>query len=186
MEEERAVIRKAMEGKGVTALGRVVMNKRERVIALEPHGKGLMGTTLLYPYEVRKADEYFEGIPDVKVPDEMLKLAEHILETKAGDFDPAEFKDNYEEAVVELIRKKRANIPVKTEKEEPSPPNVINLMDALRRSIQQVDAAPAQPKKAKKRVEGQKEMLLAIEGKKSPREAAKKPARTTARQRKAG
>jgi DNA end-binding protein Ku len=175
-----------MKGKGVVGLGRVVVSKRERVIALEPHGKGLMGTTLLYPYEVRKADEYFEGIPDVEVPDEMLKLAEHILETKAGDFDPGEFKDNYEEAVVELIRKKQANIPVKTEKEEPSPPNVINLMDALRRSIQQVDAAPAQPKKAKKRVEGQKEMLLAIEGKKSSREAAKKPARTTARQRKAG
>ena len=185
-QEAFAVIREAMKGKGVVGLGRVVVSKRERVIALEPHGKGLMGTTLLYPYEVREEDEYFEGIPDVKVPDEMLKLAEHILETKAGDFDPAEFKDNYEEAVVELIRKKRANIPVKTEKEEPPAPNVINLMDALRRSIQQVDAAPAQPKKAKKRVEGQKEMLLAIEGKKSPREAAKKPARTTAKQRKAG
>jgi DNA end-binding protein Ku len=105
-QEAFAVIRDAMKGKGMVALGRVVVSKRERVIALEPHGKGLLGTTLHYPYEVRKEEEYFEDIPDIKVPAEMLKLAEHILETKAGDFDPSQFKDHYEEAVVELIRKK--------------------------------------------------------------------------------
>jgi DNA end-binding protein Ku len=99
--EAFAVIRKAMEGKGVTALGRVVMNKRERVIALEPFGKGLIGTTLHYDYEVRKADDYFNDIPDVKIPNEMLKLAEHIVESKAGDFDPTSFVDHYEQAVVD-------------------------------------------------------------------------------------
>jgi DNA end-binding protein Ku len=187
-QEAFAVIRDAMKGKGMVALGRIVVSKRERVIALEPHEKGLIGTTLHYPYEVRASADYFDEIPEVKVQDEMLKLAEHILATKTGDFDPAQFKDRYEEAVVELIRKKRENIPVKTEKEAPAAPNVINLMDALRRSVQQAGTAPppAEAKKGKKRVEGQKEMLLPIEGKKPAREAAKKPARAGAKQRRAG
>jgi DNA end-binding protein Ku len=185
-QEAFAVIRDAMKGQGMVALGRIVVSKRERVIALEPHGKGLLGTTLHYAYEVRQAGEYFDDIPDIKVSDEMLQLAQHILQTKAGDFDPAQFKDHYEEAVVELIRKKQENIPVKKEKEQPAAPNVINLMDALRRSVQQAATAPAQAKKAKKRIEGQKEMLLPIEGKKPAREAGKKPARASGKQRKAG
>jgi DNA end-binding protein Ku len=174
-QEAFAVIRDAMQGKSMVALGRVVMSKRERVIALEPHGKGLLGTTLRYPYEVRKAEEYFEEIPDIKVPGEMLKLAEHILETKSGDFDPSQFKDHYEEALVEFLRKKQAHIPVKKGREElAAPRNVINLMDALRRSVQAGGQAPTQSKKGRKRIEGQKEMLLPIEGKQSTREPSKK------------
>ena len=107
-QEAFAVIRDAMKGKGMVALGRVVLHKRERVIALEPCGKGLLGTTLRYPYEVRKAEDYFDDIADVKISGEMLKLAEHILETKAADFDPAKFEDHYENALVELLRKKQA------------------------------------------------------------------------------
>ena len=173
-QEAFAVIRDAMKGKAMVGLGRVVMAKRERVIALEPHGKGLIGTTLRYPSEVRNAEEYFEEIPDIKVPGEMLKLAEHILETKSGDFDPLQFKDHYEEALVELLRKKQAHIPVKKGKEEfAAPANVINLMDALRRSVQAGRAAPPpQQKKGKKRIEGQKEMLLPIEGKQSAGEVS--------------
>jgi DNA end-binding protein Ku len=174
-QEAFAVIRDAMKGKGMVGLGRVVMSKRERVIALEPHGKGLIGTTLRYPYEVRNADEYFEDIPDINVPDEMLTLAEHILETKSGDFDPAQFKDHYEEALVELLRKKQAHIPVKRGKEEaPAGRNIINLMDALRRSVQAERQAPPAPRKSSKRIAGQKEMLLPIEGKAPARELAKK------------
>jgi DNA end-binding protein Ku len=178
-QEAFAVIRDAMKGKDMVALGRVVMAKRERVIALEPHGKGLIGTTLRYPYEVRNAEEYFEDIPDIKVPGEMLKLAEHILETKSGDFDPSQFKDHYEEALVELLRKKQAHIPVKKGKEEfVAPPNVINLMDALRRSVQAGRAAPpTQQKRGRKRIEGQKEMLLPIEGKQAARDVPKKAAK---------
>jgi len=123
----------------------------------------------------------------------MLKLAEHILATKMGEFDPSQFKDHYEEAVAELIRKKQANIPVATEKPAPAAPNVINLMDALRQSVRAAENAPPAPKKGKKRIEGQKEMLLPIEGKQSAqgkqavREAsAKKPVRSGAKQRKAG
>ena len=175
-QEAFAVIRDAMKGKAMVALGRVVMAKRERVIALEPHGRGLIGTTLHYPYEVRNEAEYFDDIADIKVPAEMLKLAEHILETKSGDFDPSQFKDHYEEALVELLRKKQAHIPVKKGREEfVAPPNVINLMDALRRSVEAERQAPAaQFKKARKRVEGQKEMLFPIEGKETAREGGKK------------
>ena len=83
-----AVIRDAMRGKGMVALGRVVLAKRERVMMLQPWDKGLLGTTLRYAYEVRDPALYFEDLPAVDVPKDMLTLAEHILESKAGDFDP--------------------------------------------------------------------------------------------------
>ena len=133
--EAFAVIREAMEGKGVAALGRVVMTKRERVIALEPFGKGLLGTTLHYDYEVRKPDEYFDDIPDVKIANDMLKLAQHIVESKEGEFQPDLFVDHYEEAVIDVIRKKQAHVPVRRAPKASAPKNVINLMDALRRSV---------------------------------------------------
>jgi DNA end-binding protein Ku len=180
-QEAFAVIRDAMRGKSMVALGRIVLAKRERVIALEPYGKGLMGTTLRYAYEVRKPEEYFDGIQDIKVPNEMLKLAEHILDTKKGDFEPAEFEDHYEVALVELLRKKQAGFkPPKQKEQAAAPRNVINLMDALRRSVEAERGAapvPAQGKKGRKRAEGQREMLLPIEGgERAPqRAAAKKP-----------
>jgi DNA end-binding protein Ku len=174
-QEAFAVIRDAMRGKGMVALGRIVLAKRERVIALEPCGKGMLGTTLRYGYEVRKPEEHFSDIEDIKVPGEMLKLAEHILDTKAGDFDPTAFEDHYETALVELLRKKQAGFkPPKTKEHVAAPRNVINLMDALRRSVQAERAAPAQAKKGRKRVEGQREMLLPIEGKQTPQRAAAK------------
>jgi DNA end-binding protein Ku len=178
-QEAFAVIRDAMRGKSMVALGRIVLAKRERVIALEPYGKGLMGTTLRYAYEVRKPEEYFDGIQDIKVPNEMLKLAEHILDTKKGDFEPAEFEDHYEVALVELLRKKQAGFkPPKQKEQAAAPRNVINLMDALRRSVEaERGAAPAQGKKGRKRAEGQREMLLPIEGgERAPQRAAAKKA----------
>jgi DNA end-binding protein Ku len=181
--EAFAVIREAMVGKGVTALARVVMSKRERVIALEPFGKGLLGTTLHFDYEVRKADDYFDEIPDVKIAPDMLKLAQHIVDSKEGEFQPDLFVDHYEEAVIEIIRKKKAHEPLKTSAERASAPkNVVNLMDALRRSVAtETKAAPKS--KGKKRVAGQGEMLLPIAGKK--KEAAKETAKPVVR-RKAG
>ena len=130
-----AVIREAMRCKDMVALGRVVLAKRERVIMLEPTGKGLTATTLRYPYEIRDAKEYFDDIPDVKVEPDMLKLAQHILQSKATDFDPSQFVDHYEEAVVAMLKKKQAGLPVSRERATPRPQNVANLMDALRRSI---------------------------------------------------
>ena len=160
-----AVIREAMRGKGMVALGRVVLAKRERVIMLEPWDKGLTATTLRYPYEIRDAKEYFDDIPDVKVEPDMLKLAQQILQNKATDFDPSQFVDHYEEAVVAMLKKKQAGLPVSRDRAAPQPQNVANLMDALRRSIAEEKATPAPPKKGRKRTEGQAEMLLPIAGK---------------------
>jgi DNA end-binding protein Ku len=149
--EAFAVIREAMRGKDMVGLGRIVLAKRERVIALQPWDKGLLGTTLRYPYEVRNADEYFDEIPDIKIPKEMLQLAEHILEGKAGDFDPAGFADHYEEAVVEMLKHKQAGVPVAKQKAAVPASNVVNLMDALRKSVaaEKGSAKTAPAKKAK-------------------------------------
>jgi DNA end-binding protein Ku len=173
-QEAFAVVREAMRGKGMVALGRVVLAKRERVIMLQPWNMGLMGTALRYPYEIRDAKEYFDGIPNVKVEPDMLKLAEHIVQSKAADFDPSQFSDRYEEAVVEMLKKKQDGIAVSREHAAPRPQDVVNLMDALRLSITQEKAASASPKKRRKRNEGQGEMLLAIPGKKG-KETAEQP-----------
>ena len=151
--EAFAVIREAMRGKDMVALGRIVLAKRERVIALQPWENGLLGTTLRYAYEVRNAAEYFDEIPTTKIPKDMLQLAEHILESKAGDFDPASFVDHYEEAVVEMLKHKQAGAPVSKQKAAAPASNVVNLMDALKRSIAaekgSAKAAPGKKGKAK-------------------------------------
>ena len=181
-----AVIREAMRGKGMAALGRVVLAKRERVIMLAPWDKGLIGATLRYPYEIWDSKEYFDDIPSVKLEPDMLKLAEHILQTKAADFDPAQFVDHYEEAVVDMLKKKQAGLPVSREHAPPRPQNVVNLMDALRRSIAKEKAASTPPKRRRKRIQGQSEMLLPIAGKKGKEAAAKPAERPSVRQKKAG
>jgi DNA end-binding protein Ku len=186
--EAFAVIREAMTGKGMAALGRIVMSKRERVIAIEPHGKGLIGTTLHYAYEVRKADDYFDDIPDVTIAPDMLQLAKHIVDQKEGEFEPGSFRDHYEEALIEVIKKKQAHEPVRKSADRPSAPkNVVNLMDALRRSIANDDEKPTKPKaaKLKKRAAGQGEMLMPIAGSGKGRAAAKAPAEKSAGRRKA-
>jgi DNA end-binding protein Ku len=174
-QEAFAVIRDAMRGKGMVALGRVVLSKRERVIAIEPHGKGLIGTTLHYAYEVRKESEYFDDIADIKIAPDMLQMAEHIIKQKQANFDPTQFEDHYETAVAELLREKQAGFqPPKGKEHVSAPAKVINLMDALRRSIESKSDTPSKkpaPKKGK-RVAGQTEMLLPIAGKKAGREAS--------------
>jgi DNA end-binding protein Ku len=134
-QEAFAVIRDAIRDKGMVALGRVVVSRREYVVMLEAFEKGLLATTLRYAYEVREPAAYFEDIPDLKLPAEMKQLAVHILETKASHFDPVKFADHYETALVELLRAKQAGRIVEAPKEEPAPHRVINLMDALRASI---------------------------------------------------
>jgi DNA end-binding protein Ku len=152
-----AVIREAMRGKDMVALGRVVVAKRERVIALEPYEKGLLGTTLRYPYEVRKAADYFEDIDDVKISPDMLKLAEHILDSKAADFDPSKFVDHYETALVDLLKKKEAGVQPKETLAAVPERRVINLMDALRKSIEsEQPKKPAAPPTSKRRPAGRK------------------------------
>jgi DNA end-binding protein Ku len=134
-QEAFAVIRDAIREKGLVALGRVVVSRREYVVMLEAFEKGLLATTLRYAYEVREPASYFEYIPDLKLPAEMKQLASHILDTKAAHFEPAKFTDHYETALVELLRAKQAGRIVEAPKDEPAPQRVINLMDALRASI---------------------------------------------------
>jgi DNA end-binding protein Ku len=141
--------------------------------------KGLVGTLLRYPYEVRSEQEYFDEIQDVKVTKDMLDLAKHIVNQKSGSFEPDKFEDHYETALIELINQKRAGKPI-VPKERPRGENVVDLMDALRKSVGGAAAetkAPKKPaRKAKKASAGQKEMLMPIAGKKPAKEAAaKKP-----------
>src|SRR5205809_1326195 len=112
-----AVIREAIRNEGPVALGRVVFTSREHVIALEPRGKGLLGVTLRYPYEIRKEDQYFDEIEDEKIPKDMLELASHIVETKSGHFNPDKFEDHYEEALKELLKKKRSGEKIEVPKQ---------------------------------------------------------------------
>jgi DNA end-binding protein Ku len=185
-QEAFAVIREAMRGKGMVALGRVVLVKRERVIMLEPWDKGLTATTLRYPYEIRDAKEYFDDIPNVELEPDMLKLAEQILQSKTTDFDPSQFADRYEEAVVKMLKRKQAGLPVSRDYAPPRLQNAANLVEALRRSIAQEKAAPATPKKGRRRIERQAEMLLPIPGKKGKEAVARPAVRPSARQKTAG
>jgi DNA end-binding protein Ku len=146
-QEAFSVIRDAIRDKGMVGLGRVVLTRRERVVMLEAFEKGLLATALRYAYEVRDAAAYFEDIPDLKLPAEMKQLAGHIIDTKTDHFDPKKFEDHYENALVELLRKKQAGRAIEPVKDEGAQPQrVINLMDALRASIgAQTQKKPAAP-----------------------------------------
>lgn len=182
-EEAFAVIRDAMREKNVVGIGRVVLYRRERIIMLEPRDKGLVAMTLRYPYEVRADDEVFDQIPDVKVDDDTLDLATHIIERKLTHFDPARFEDRYQNALLEIIKAKAANKPA-PKLDAPKPSNVVNLMDALRKSIaaetgENANAA-AKPAKAAPRPKpapAAKTAPKAASGERKPKAARPAPAR---------
>jgi DNA end-binding protein Ku len=195
--EAFAVIRDAMRGKGMVALGRVVLSKRERVVMLQPRGKGLLGATLRYPYEVRDDAIYFSDIADVHIPKDMLALAEHILESKAATFDPTLFHDRYEEAVVTMLNDKKAGMPVSKERPMPRLVAGTDLMAALRQSIAEavkqpppaVAAKPAVAPKGKRAARGnpaQREILLPIPGGAPTKEAPEKQEQKPGARKKAG
>ena len=182
-EEAFAIIRDAMREKNVVGLGRVVLYRRERIIMLEPRDKGLVAMTLRYPYEVRADDEVFDQIPDVKVDDDTLDLATHIIERKLTHFDPARFEDRYQNALLDIIKAKAANKPA-PKLDAPKPSNVVNLMDALRKSIAaetgENDNAAAKPAKAAPRPKpapAAKAASKAASGERKPKAARPAPAR---------
>ena len=142
-----AVIREAIRKEGMVAIGKVVFTSREHIIALEARGKGLLGITLRYPYEVRNEADYFDDIPDEKIPKDMLELASHIVKTKTGHFEPSKFEDQYEDALKELLKKKQEGKPIERP-ERPKPTNVVNLMEALRRSVEAGGASTSSKAKA--------------------------------------
>jgi len=164
-----AVIREAIRKEGMVAIGKVVFTSREHIIALEARGKGLLGITLRYPYEVRDEKGYFDDIPDEKIPKDMLELASHIVETKAGHFDPSRFDDRYEDALKDLLKKKQEGKPIeRPERREPT--NVVNLMDALRRSVEASGArAPGKERQSPVRRKGSSEQTEQPKRKKTRR-----------------
>jgi DNA end-binding protein Ku len=133
-----------MREKGKAAVARVVIARRERIVLLEPLGKGIMATVLRYASEVRDEKPYFEDIPEMDLPAETRQLAGHIIDTRAGAFEPSKFEDRYENAVLDLIKAKQTGEPAPAPSVAP-PSTVVNLMDALRRSI---EAEKAEAKKA--------------------------------------
>jgi DNA end-binding protein Ku len=137
------VIRDAMKQEDKVALARVVLTNREHVIALKPLGKGLLGTTLRYPYELRDEDEYFDDIPSPRISKDMVDLAAHILRTKASKFDPHKFEDKHESALKALVKRKAAGKTIEVPVERKEESNVIDLMDALKQSLgRKQSAAP--------------------------------------------
>src|SRR5882757_9588348 len=166
-----AVIRDAMKDKDRVALARIVLTSRQHVIAIEPLGKGLIGTTLRYPYELRDEGDYFDDIKSPKISKDMIELVSHILDTKAAHSDPSKFKDEYENALKALVRRKASGKTIKVAEREKKPDNVINLMDALKASLKGGSAA-------KRRAPASRRAPA--------RRAAKKARRSAARSRKAG
>src|SRR6476469_2771169 len=145
-----AVIRDTIAKMNMVAVGRVVLTRREHIIALEARGRGLLGLTLRYPYEVRDEQAYFEDIPELKTAKEMLDLAAHIVQAKSGHFDPSQFEDRYENALIELLKRKPAGEKIEPAREIP-PPRVVNLMEALRASVDAEEKkAPAPSTRARR------------------------------------
>ena len=139
-QEAFGVIREAMVRSGQIALGRVVLSTRERLLALEPRGKGILAYSLRTEDEVRSSDEIFGGISDAKPDAGMIAIAEKIISQQEGPFDPSKFVDRYEKALKELIaEKQKGHKPVAAS--EPEDTNVVDLMAALRASLAGKQAA---------------------------------------------
>ena len=146
-QEAFALIREGMKSARVAALAETVLFRRVRTLLIRPHGDGLIAATLTYDYEVRSAKEAFSDIPDMKIKGEMLELAEHIIKTKSGRFDPSGFDDRYDAALAEVVKAKiegRKLKPVKPAAEG----KVIDLMEALRQSAGKGGKAAKGGKKA--------------------------------------
>jgi DNA end-binding protein Ku len=163
------VIRDAMKDQDRVA--RIVLTNREHILAIEPLGKGLLGTTLRYPYELRDEDVYFDDIRSPKISKDMIELAGHILDTKAAHFDPSKFKDDYEDALKALVKRKAAGKPIKAAEPEERRDNVISLMDALKQSLKTRTSAKRSGSSGARRT--------------TPRRTTRRPLRSPSRRRKA-
>ncbi|PTE07476.1 Ku protein [Mesorhizobium helmanticense] len=152
-EEAFAVIRDAMAAEKKAGLARLVLYSRERPVVVEPLGKGMVLTTLRYGDTVRQPDSVFGDIKATKTEGEMIELAEHIIDKKKAKFDPSKFDDRYEDALLELIRAKKAGRKAPKAKAAPKPSNVVNLFDALKKSLSSGDGAkpPAKARSQAKR-----------------------------------
>ena len=168
-----AVIRDAMKDQDRVALARIVLTNREHIIAIEPLGKGLLGTTLRFPYELRDEEDYFSDIKTPKISKDMVALASHILDSKAAHFDPSKFKDEYENALKALVKRKASGKKIELPEPEERPSNVVSLMDALKQSLKGGKGAAKRGRHAPAR-------------RAAPRRTASKAHSSAARARKAG
>jgi DNA end-binding protein Ku len=185
-EEAFAVIRDAMRAEKMVGLARVVLFRRERIVMLEPRAKGITVTSLHYANEVHQAAGYFDEIPELELPKQMLELATHIITKMTGKFEPEKFDDRYENALIELIRSKQKGTPVKAQPVQRQT-NVINLMDALRRSVEGAAAPSGGKADEEERAPSKKaEKAPARKAEKSEKAAPKTRAPAKAKARKAG
>lgn len=132
-EEAYALIREGMRKKKVAPLAQTVLFRRVRTVLIRAHGVGLIATTLNFDYEVRSAKDAFDSVPEMKIKGEMLELAEHIIKTKSGKFNPREFDDRYEAALADVVKAKVEGREIEVRK-APKQDKVVDLMAALRES----------------------------------------------------
>lgn len=159
--EAFAVVREAMRDRGVAGIGRVMLSSRERYIALQAHHRGMLGLLLRYPYEVRSEVNYFNDIGEQPIEPELVEMAEKLIDQKLDVFDPKAFEDTYEAALRDLISQKQKGVPIKAAPDVNVPLRVVDLMDALRKSVvgdrrarptaARKQAAPARPARGTKR-----------------------------------
>ncbi len=134
-QEAFAVIRDTLAKKKMAGLARIVLYRRERPVVIEPLGKGMLLTTLRYDDTVRRPESVFGEIKSTEVDDEMIDLASHIIDGKKTRFDPSKFEDRYEDALLELIKAKKAGKKAPRPAAAPKPSNVVSLFDALKKSV---------------------------------------------------
>lgn len=155
--EAYTLLREGMQREGVAALAQTVLFRRLRTVMIRPHGAGFVANTLNFDYEVRSAERAFDDIPDLQIKGEMLELAEHIIKTKLGAFDPQAFDDRYEAALADLVKAKLEGRAPPRRKEAPRE-KVVDLMAALRESAKAAKkkppAKPAAKEKAPRRKAG--------------------------------
>lgn len=175
-QEPYAVIREAMRREGQVALARLVMNSRERIVGIETRGRGLLLSTLRSHDEVKDEAEFFDDLPDVRISPQMIEIARQIIAQQQGPFAPGEFRDRYEEAVRSLVEEKaKGHLPVHRPAPEAGESNVIDLMEALRRSLK--GGAAAKPGTARRGAEAPPEPPAEAPGRAAkPAAARRKPA----------
>lgn len=170
--ESFALIREALKKRHVAALARAVLFRRLRTLLVRPYGKGLAAATLAFDYEIRSAAEAFDAIPQIEISGEMLDLAKHIIATKQGTFDPRGFTDRYEAALAELVRAKLEGEPLPAKKAPPKA-KVIDLMDALKKSVAASRPGPERGEAAPRK---RKRTSSAAKGKPAPRQPPRRKA----------
>ncbi len=155
--EAYVTLRDALRESGKVALGQITIGGRERIGAIKACGKGLIIETLRYNYEVREASKYFEEIDeDVKPNKDQVSLAQQLIKSKSKKFDPKTFKDSYQEGLQEIINAKLAHRKAKLPKARTEPGNVVNIMDALKKSLAQAEKSGSTKKKPKAKVSSKK------------------------------